>query len=211
MQGPGRSTQLISGAAMGDVGVEATLYFSGRPSTTPNIPTHPDVDVDSMRWRNPDRGAVLSQVCSVLTVGTITGSPRPPACSSLPPKYEYDVFLGEDVNGEKAGVWCMPRGDAGSEDSADSEAKLLVGRNCWHGVLCVRSRIGLRQCGIVRVVASNGWSSAQACLRTVESGANAVVGPIIGRVTPSSAVVVLEVDVRSVIRCVFTDAFSGDR
>jgi hypothetical protein len=74
-----------------------------------------------------------------------------------------------------------------------------------------RSRVSLRQCGVVRAVASNGWSRSEAFLRTSETGAYAVLGPIIGKVTPTSVVVLIEADMRARLRCVLTDSFTGKR
>ncbi len=79
------------------------------------------------------------------------------------------------------------------------------------GVLDVRGRTALRQYCVLQAVASNGWSSCTSATKPVDVGAFAVLGPIVGKVTSTTAVIMLEVDVRARVRCVLTNSFTGER
>ena len=230
----------MCGGGPGDGGSESTLFFSGLPSRAGGS-SAPDVP-DSVH-------APLSEyyphLCGNLVVGTVSGTPTPPACVGLRPSYTFAVVLDASAGDpalsretveklekslddarqrqQRDGQWdnaerraqfghaVSPTGFVSEEGGVGAGLRRLASPYCWTGVVDVRTRTALRQCGIVRAVASNGWSSIDSSVRTCDAGAYAVVGPIIGKVGPTSAVVLVEVDVRARVRCVLTDAFTGQR
>jgi hypothetical protein len=193
----------MCGGGPGDGGSESTLFFSGPRLPSPRAPALPP----SLYY--PFRAGYL-------VLGTVSGTPRAPALTGLRPNYQYAVVLGPGVGCEAAGGTggAPPAAGGGATPGvggAWAPGKRQAGPRDWVGVVDVRCRTALRQVGVVRAVASNGWSAVEAAVRTSETGASAVLGPIVGKVLPTAAVVLLEVDVRARVRCVLTNAFSGDR
>jgi hypothetical protein len=136
-QGPGRSTHLMCGGGVGDSGVESTLHFSGRVDGLPLPTDASSSDVDGTPF--------FPFVCGNLVVGTISGTPRPPACGGVRPAYSYNVLIDEDSGCEAAGRWVA------STDGASGSGTLQGRRACATQRCNSTTLLARVSCGVCRV------------------------------------------------------------